>query len=624
MGRRLIIGIGLLVIALCVVAAAAIVARPVRMRLRSLVPASLMASVDGWRHGYRADSDVRISMRDGVVLAASLYTPREVSGKLATVFVRHPYNRFDYFEGLQAINFFVTRGYAVLIEDIRGKYESGGEFIPYQHGTTDGVDTLEWIVHQPWSNGRVGTFGCSALGELQFVLARARHPAHAAMIAIGAGGAVGSAAGRYSYFGLFEGGVFQLASGFGWFHRHGARDPHAPGVGEIDIKRTLQELPIVDLVHRVRPSANGYDAFLRTPLSDPYWDSLDYLSESDRLTTPALVINTWGDQTVGDTLALAESIRRSTPDATRTQRTIIAPGGHCGHDAWDADGRFGDIEIRGAKQPYFDYYTRWFDYWLRDSGPGLADLPPYLYYMLGEQRWLTATAWPPPDARIERWYLASGGHANGRDGNGVLASTAQAGAPFDEFTYDPSHPVPSRGGPVCCTGDPADRDGPVDQAEVEQRSDVLVYTSAPLDQALRVAGPLRAHLVISSSARDTDFIARLVHVWPDGRATNIQEGALRARYRNGFKTPVLLEPGTVTELTVDLRSIAYTIPRGHRLRLQVTSSSFPRLERNLNTGGRNFDESKGVVAINRVYHAREGQSFIELPLLPSVAGGDTQ
>ena len=590
---------------------------PVREFAHRLVSLRWIVQFNGLRFGFDADYGIRIRMADGIELGSTLYLPRNRSEKLATVFVQLPYNRLTYSEGLYAGDFFARHGYAVMVQDIRGKYSSGGEFIPYGSSTSDGVATLDWIVKQPWSNGRVGTFGCSALGELQFALAKARHPAHAAMLPLGAGGAVGSVGGRYAYFGVFEGGVFQLASGFGWFLNNGAKDPHAPPPPpNIDMQAALRGLPVVDLVKRLAPAPNGYEEFVSKPLTDPWWQTLGYVSDADLPTIPALVINTWGDQTVGEALYLAEAVRKISPEIARNQHVIIGPGIHCESAETAVSGKFGDLEVQGAAQPYNDWYLRWFDYWLRGKGNGLADLPAYLYYVIGENRWMTAASWPPEGARIERWYLDSGGHANGRRGDGTLSRGLPQLSAHDEFRYDPMNPVPTRGGPLCCSGNPADRAGPVDQGDVEARDDVLVYTTPVLQEPLRIAGPLRATLNISSSARDTDFVARLVHVWPDGRTTNIQEGALRARYRNGIDRPSLLQPGQPVELTIDMRSIAYLVPKGHRLRLHVTSSSFPRLERNLNTGGRNYDETVGVVAINRVHHDKLLSSFVELPVLP--------
>ena len=585
---------------------------------RDRIPARWQVPVHAAVAGVSIDNDVSIAMSDGVRLAASLYRPRTANGRLATVLIRLPYGRRSYAEALDAALFFARHDYAVLVQDVRGTSESEGkDFVPWRHASADGAATLDWIVRQPWSNGKVGSFGCSALGELQFALARARHPAHAAMIASGAGGGIGSAMDSYEYFGSFEGGIFELSSGFGWFVEHGAYDPHAAPASGFDIATALRGLPVGDLVRRVRPGPNAYDDFLGTPLGDRRWEDFDYVSATDRLDTPSLLINTWGDQTVAGTLALAEFMRRQAgPGDEERHHVVIAPGNHCQHEDVIAAGKFGDLPVHGAEQPYFQWYLRLFDRELRGKGDGLAGLPAYLYFVIGENRWLSSSTWPPQGASPQRWYLGSGGHANGRDGDGALGLVPGSTAEADEYVYDPGDPVPSRGGPVCCSGDARVRSGPVDQVDVETRKDVLVYTSAPLQQPLRIAGPLRAHLRVSSSARDTDFIARLVDVWPDGRAINIQEGALRARYRNGIAKPELMTPGQSYALTVQMRSIAYLLPKGHRLRLDITSSSFPRLERNLNTGGRNFDETRFVVARNRILHGGDALSYLELPVLP--------
>lgn len=241
---------------------------------------------------------------------------------------------------------------------------------------------------------------------------------------------------------------------------------------------------------------------------------------------------------------------------------------------------------------------------------------------MGENRWLAASQWPPEHSTVERWYLGSEGHANSRSGDGTISRSPTSGAADDRFSSDPTQPVPTRGGPICCTGNPADRSGPADQADVENRQDVLVYTSPPLEQPLRIAGSLRAHLTISSSTPDIDLVARLVHVWPDGRATNIQEGALRLRYREGPRRAAAMQPGLKYAVDVPMRAIAYLLPAGHRLRLQVTGSSFPRLERNLNTGGNNFDETVGRVAHNTVHHAVGAVSYLELPTLDDAHAND--
>ena len=588
-----------------------------RHAISSLIPKSRLVELNGLRFGYDVKRELRLRMPDDVRLAASLYLPRHRGDRLATVLVRVPYGRLEYGEGLMAAEYFARRGYAVLVEDLRGTGDSGGELVPYRAAITDGAATLDWIVAQPWSNGRVGSFGCSALGESQYVLARSHHPALRAMIPLGAGGAIGTAAGRYGYFGVYEGGVFELASGFGWFVENGAKNPHAAPAAPFDVASAVRGLPVAGLVQRYRPSPNGYDDFMRMPLADPAWHDLGYVTEDDRLTMPSFEITTWGDQTVGDTLALDPLLRLPVNGAAAPERhLIVAPGTHCHAQETGDSGRYGDIDVPHADAPWFEWYDRWFDHWLRDRGDGLAGLPAIRYYMMGEGRWLDAASWPPPQATVQRWYLDGGGHANGAQGDGVLSPSVPARAAHDDFVYDPNSPVPSRGGPVCCTGNPADRPGPVDQKDVEGRPDVLVYTSRALAAPLRIAGPLRATLRFASSAVDTDVVARLADVWPDGHATGIQEGALRARYRNGYVHPELLTPDEPVTLTVDMRSIGYTLATGHRLRLDVTSSSFPRLERNLNTGGDNARETTIVVARNRVLHGADDASYVELPLLP--------
>ena len=238
--------------------------------------------------------------------------------------------------------------------------------------------------------------------------------------------------------------------------------------------------------------------------------------------------------------------------------------------------------------------------------------------MLGENRWYEADTWPPKTTRVQRWYLGSAGHANSSRGDGALALGADSRASFDVYRYDPQDPAPSRGGPLCCTGNRADRAGPVDQRDVEARDDVLVFTSSPLAQDLRIAGPLRAQIAFSSDSPDTDLVARLVDVFPDGRAISIQEGALQLRYRNGFANPTFMPKDEIQEVSVDMRSIAYRLSEGHRLRLDISSSSFPRLARNLNSGETSLAGTHPRVATNRVHYA-PSRSFVEMDVIDADA-----
>ena len=585
-----------------------------RHALVGLMPATWKIEAEAALRGISTDHSVRIAMPDGVHLAASVYLPRNAARPLPTVLVFVPYGRRTYGEAYDSALFFSRHGYATVVLDVRGSGDSEGELLPWRNMTEDGAATLDWIASQSWSNGKVGTFGCSALGETQLVLSRGAHPAHAAMITSGSGGAVGTMQRRYGYFGLFEGGVFQLASGFGWYVQYGPKDPHAPPAKDFDTRQELRRLPMVSLVQNVRPSPSGYEDFLTAPMGDPRWEQWGYLTDQDLIATPMLLINTWGDQTVGDALALAEYQRLNSPVA-REQKVIIAPGVHCQQEKFGLPEKFGGTG--GAQgEAYRRTYLRWFDRWLRGEGAGLDDVAPYTYYMLNDERWYEADRWPPADTSLERWHLGSEGRANSRAGDGVLSRQPQTTPASDTFRYDPENPVPSRGGALCCTGDPRDVNGPVDQSDVENRDDVLVYTSEPLPSDLRIAGPLKAVFTFSSDVPDTDLVARLVDVSPDGTALNIQEGALRLRYREGVPAQ-LMEEGKRYTVTVDLRSIACRIPRGHRLRLDVTSSSFPRLERNLNTGGDNYRETAHRVATSHLHHGAGVDAYVELPVMPN-------
>ena len=570
--------------------------------------------------GVRIERNVMIAMRDGVHLATDLFIPTRRTPPFPAVLTRTPYNK-DGYNGLS----FARKGYVVVNQDMRGRFRSQGTFAPYPHEGADGADTVNWLARQPWSNGKVGTIGCSALGESQVLLARERNPHHVAMIAMGAGGAIGSAGGRYGYFGLFEGGVFNLASGFGWFLHNGGKTPGARLEQPVDVGKALWGLPVAALVRTYRSDPTDFDDFVSRPLTDPYWQQLGYIGDDDRFSTPALLVNTWQDQTVADTLILAERMKTNADSAHARTHThvLIGPGNHCDLEGAAKAGTVGDLPLgRNAAQPYQDWYMQWFDYWLHGKSDYKPDFPSYRFYILGEDRWSDTASWPPAGVTFTRWFLGGPRPANSVNGGGTLQreSPIRAGR-FDEFRYDPASPVPTRGGPVCCTGNPADRSGPVDQRDIELRDDVLVYTSAPLRSGLRIAGPLSADLHLSSSAPDTDFVVKLVDVRPDGAALNIQEGALRMRYRDGFRNPKPMRTGEVYRVQIDMRAIAYYLPPGHRLRVQVTSSNFPRLERNLNTGGNNYDEMVGIVARNRVLTDPDHASAIVIPEWPEVPTG---
>ncbi|WP_186312367.1 CocE/NonD family hydrolase [Cereibacter sediminicola] len=554
-----------------------------------------------WRNGSPAFGhsveSLAVPAGDGTLLATDIYLPKG-AGPFPSILIRLPYDKRRYGEVLRWVRLLRPRGYAVVAQDMRGRHGSEGVFAPYPHERADAVATLDWIVAQDWSNGRVGTVGCSALGETQVLLAAERHPAHQAMIPLGAGGAMGALDGRASYFGAFEGGILNLASAFGWFVAYGGKTPDRMAGVPVDHARALRSLPLIDMMRQARPDPTDWEDFLRRFEDRGYWKAAGYIDDTDRFATPGLMVDTWYDPSISGSFALTKAMRTTAPG----QHLIVAPGTHCNHSGAASSGAVADLPVGPeALLPFDEIFVTFLDHRLKDRPA--PDLPPYLYYMLVENRWREAGTWPPEGAVAQEMLLASEGHAQTAAGDGRLLPPPGAALPFpgeapaapasDGIVSDPADPVPSVGGAICCTGDPEERAGPLYQDRVEARPDVLVYSSAPARADLPIAGPLSARLRVSTDTLDADIVARLSDVDPAGRSRMIQEGALRLRYRKGFDHPRPMEPGEVAEVTVEMRHIAYLLKAGHRLRLTLAGSSFPRLERNLNTGGANAEETGG-------------------------------
>ena len=557
--------------------------------------------------------DQMVEMRDGVRLATSVYLPDEAEPPLATILVRLPYGKDRFGDVRYWVDVFTPRGYAVVAQDMRGRYGSEGVFAPYPNEGRDGADTLDWIVAQDWSSGQVGTIGCSALGEVQVILAAEQHPAHRAMIPIGAGGAAGSVGGRYDYFGAYDGGIFELASGFGWFVEAGGKSADYMDPAWVDYAEAVQSLPLEGLVARYREDSTDFDDFMTRFEDAAFWEGQGYITDTDQFGTPALMVDTWYDPSLGGTLAISQRMRDSGAEG---QHVLIAPGTHCNYSGAAGSGFVGEIPVSPeAGLPFEQMFAAFMDHRLR--GGSAPDLPPYRYYTLVEDRWRDADSWPPKETETRRFALGSDGSANSVSGDGWLRSDpVDQPVRTDSFISDPANPVPTLGGAICCTGDPELKTGPIAQNGIEGREDILIYTSAPLDEALRLVGPISAELAVSTDAPDTDLVVRLTDVLPDGTSRMIQEGALRLRYRDGFERPVFLEAGATYFVEVALGDIAYMLEPGHRLRLHVSGSSFPRLARNLNTGGNNYDEVEGRKATVRILSGGDTGSALKLSVLP--------
>lgn len=563
------------------------------------------------RTGIRRQPALKLPMRDGVRLGATLYLPPSLNEPVPTILIRTTYGGMDF----SRIRLFASHGYAVLLEDVRGRYQSEGEYrSPYYRTKEDGCDTIDWIVRQSWSNKRVGTFGCSYLGESQIMLASARHPNHVAMIAAGAGGAIGKAKGNYGYFGAFENGVLNQAGTLGWFTAEGRADqrvPSLPADYPERVRAHMRDLPVADLGQIVVGAATGFDDFTRRPLTDSWWEEQGYIGTNDRFSAAALHVNSWYDPTVQGTFDLADFMYEHAADPrARSQHVLIDPGLHC-RTGKDPAGRLkiGEMEFEYQPLDFDRIYLEWFDHWLKGEAKPLP--PKFRFFVINANDWRASDAWPPPGTRHLEFYL----------GLRTLAARPDREVRIQEYDYDPTDPVPSRGGALCCTYDKNTVGGAFDQSILTRRSDVLHFASEPRQHHIDVIGNPSVHLYVSTDGPDTDFTVKLLDIHPDGKAFNIQDGVARLRYRNGIERPEMAKPGEIYEVVIRLRPVSFRIRQGHRVGLQISSSNFPRLARNLNTGEDEYQGTRTRIAHNRLL---TGAGYPSRLLIPTTSADATR
>ena len=588
----------------------------------------------------RLEKSIMVPMRDGVRLSTDLYFPEIADEKLPTILIRTPYNKKRMRERSpnSTVYMFASHGFVVAIQDSRGKHESEGIYTaPAGHEAEDGYDAVGWIAEQPWSNGKVGTFGCSYPSEVQAAQAPLKHPNLTCMIPQN-GPMVGAANGRYRYWSGFKGGVLDYAASLPWFFSAGSKyslkpppglsdeevreirdfyDPSVSVLPKVDWEKVNWTLPIMDVMKVAGSPPNDFHKLISTDFGDPWWhDEMGYYDGTESFDVPALHMSSWYDASVAESIFEFNYFREKSVSkmSAENQFVIVAPTTHCSCESATEDTVVGERNVGDARLEYYDIYLKWFDFWLKGEENGITDMPKVQYYTMGRNEWSSAEIWPIPEVQYTKYYLHSGGKANSRNGDGALSQAAPKNERSDTFTYDPGVPVPTIGGARGTPyGTPA---GAIDQAPVEIRNDVLVYTSLPLEEGIELTGPITAILYVSSSAKDTDFTAKLVDVYPDGTAYNIQETILRARYREGFTKKVWMEKGEVYKLQLDLDATSNYFEPGHRIRVQISSSSFPLYERNLNTGGNNYDESEWVVAENTIHHSSAYPSHMILPVVP--------
>jgi len=597
---------------------------------------------------------VRIDMRDGIRLSTDLYFPKHQSDNLPVVLIRTPYNKSLYRPGVNApvnwlryhplITDFIKHGYAVAIQDKRGKYESEGEYFTYTNDAKDGYDTIEWLGTRTWSNGNVGMYGCSYSGDVQIIVAQENPPHLKCIIPQGASGG-----GRYPYLAVRLGGATELAMSLGWWRAYGSTkklqfpqdlndeqfrlmtqfyDPSPnklPLLEFTELKQLWASLPVVDMMNKSGGPDTGWEKLITTELNDPWWhDHFDFITQNCEISVPSLFENSWFDFGVAETLNEFNLFKQiaTTTEVKENQYVIISPTCHCESEFAQENTIVGERNVGDARFNYFDLHIKWFDHWLKGKDTDVIQRPSVQYFLMsgndGDGQWKYSDTWPLPNTQFTNLYLSSSGFANSRYGNGVLSfERSKVSSAFDEFVYDPASPVPSLGGPLCCTGSPDELEGAIDQRNIEMRHDVLVYTSEPLSEGIEVTGPLQLVLYVGSDCIDTDFTAKLIDVYPNGAAFNLQEGILRARYREGLDKKVWMEKDKIYKVIIDLQATSNFFQAGHKIRIEVSSSNFPRFDRNLNTGGNNYDEIDFKEATNRIYHNEKYPSHLVLPIIPN-------
>jgi uncharacterized protein len=570
------------------------------------------------------ERDVAVSMRDGVKLRADIYRP-DAEGKFPVLLQRTPYDKNHGIEfGLKG----AARGYVVIFEDVRGRYASEGEWSPFMNESNDGFDSVEWAAALPYSTGKVGTFGGSYVGATQ-MLAAIAHPPHLAGISPVITGS------NYHDNWTYQGGAFEQ-----WFNESWSSLALAPDTFNRVVKKHAdvagtRSLPLVDyplfdfgqLPSRLNSTPSLAPYFLEWldhPSYDDYWKRVSIEDHFSEITVPALHIAAWYDIFLGGSLRNYMGIKAhgGTESARRGQRLVVIVGGHAGHGS-----KIGALEFGQASEFDHDETTlQWYDYLFKGVQNEFASGKPVRIFVLGANEWRQEDDWPLKRARNTRYFLHSTGAANGltaggpgRAGQGALSLVAPTAEKPDQYIYDPSDPAPTIGGPLCCAPLPTGI-GPQDQRPAEARGDVLVYTSPAFAKDTEVTGPVSLELYVSSSAVDTDFTGMLVDVWPNGFAQNLTSGILRLRYRDSQEKPELATPGKTYHITLDLWATSNVFLAGHKLRLEISSSNFPRFDRNLNTGEEQAHSTRVLKATNVIYHDAAHPSALIVPL---VAGGES-
>ena len=553
-------------------------------------------------YSVRMALNVKVPMRDGVQLSADIYLP-EADGPFPTVLMRTPYsNNTDAL--IEKARRLANIGYVCVLQDCRGRWDSDGDYYPFREGE-DGYDTQEWIGQQPWSNGKIGMAGGSYLGAAQWQSAPHRSQYLTCM------------APRViccDYFSglVYPGGAFQLNVLMTWGMRTTGRTGQS-----IDFHHwasALRALPVNTMDELAGRELDFWQDWLAHPTYDDYWDVINDEQRWGEIVAPAFNMGGWYDLYAQHTFINFNGLRQhGGSQAARQSKLIVGPWPH----ALSSSPRTGDIDFGAHSMVDLEALElRWFDFWLKEIDNGIVAEAPLRLFIMGDNLWRDEWEWPLARTDWQPWYLHSNGNANTLRGDGTLLPSAPADEPADHFTYDPCYPVQTAGGNNCCSPHIIPW-GPYDQAAVEMRQDVLCYTSAPLAAAVEVTGPIQVVLYAASDGPDTDWTAKLVDVAPTGYAKNLCDGIIRARYRESFTQPTLIEAHKVYQYTIEVGVTGNVFRKGHCIRVEISSSNFPRFDRNPNTGHTYGVDAELRSAAQTVYHTQDYPSHILLPVIPA-------
>ena len=589
------------------------------------------------------EQKVMMPMRDGVRLSTDIYVPK-TDKKVPIIFSRTPYNFNSWGDGEEKTRTHerayeaLKRGYAYVIQNERGRYFSEGKWDILGIPLTDGYDAFSWMSKQPWSNGKIGTLGCSSTAEWQMAVAALDHPSHAAMVPQGFGAGVGRVGEFFEQGNWYRGGVEQLLFAT-WLYgvEHDEFKPRIPaGATQEDLLRIsrfydlapenpkvdwsvkLKHLPIKDLLKNVGGKKEIFDKMIVRKPNDKDWFNGGLYHDDMDFGVPSFWFVSWYDVATSPNIALFNHVRNNSSDSfvRDNQYLIIAPTLHCGFTRATENTIVGERNLGDARLNYDEQIYDWFDMILKDIKNDFKEKTPKVqYYTMGVNKWQSSEFWPPLNTEMTTFYLSSNGNANTLNGDGKLTSLKRKIKDnTDSFFYDPMSPVNSNGGGVCCIGN-AVSGGAYDQQEIETRDDVLVYTSEPLKNGFEVTGFIDSTIYLSSDVKDTDITIKLIDVYPDGTAYNIDETIQRVRYREGFDKEVFMDKEKVYKVNLSRMSTSNFFQKNHKIRIEISSSNFPRFARNLNTGGDNFDESNGIIANNKIHHSKKYPSSITLPIV---------